>query len=129
MVDTEVCQGLKAAVRNNNPNKAAGSDKIQPMFLHHLDPVSLLMSIINKSWMENKVPKEWRVADIRPMPKGEKDLQKIESYRPMSLTLSAGKTMDQLVIISRRHFDKSMHLLTEHQAGIRHGRSTEDQWL
>ena len=85
MVVPEVCQDfttddVKAALRNINPNKAAGPYKIHPRFLHHLGPVSIyqLTSIFNKLWAEIKVPQEWRVADIRPIPKGGKDLQKME---------------------------------------------------
>ena len=56
VVDPEVCQGfttdeVKLALRNIIPPKAAGPDKIHPMFMHHLGPVSitLLTSIFNKS--------------------------------------------------------------------------------
>ena len=80
VVDAEVCQGftrneIKAALCNVNPTKAAGSDKIYPRLLHHLGPVSIAMltSILNKSWAETKVPQQWRVAVIRPIPKGGKD--------------------------------------------------------
>ena len=54
VVDTEVCQGfttykVKAALSNINPTKAAGPDKIHPLFLHKLGPVSisLLTRIFN----------------------------------------------------------------------------------
>ena len=40
-----------------------------------------------------KVPQEWRVADIRQASKGGKDLQKMESYRPISLTSTVENTM------------------------------------
>ena len=76
MVDPEVCQGftadkVKAALRNINPTKAAGPDKINPRFLFNLGPVSisLLMSIFNKSSTVTKVLQECRVADISLIPK------------------------------------------------------------
>ena len=76
VVDPEVCQGLttdevKADLRNVNPTKAAGPDKIHPRILHHVGPVSIsmLMSVFNKSWAETKVPQEWKVADICPIQK------------------------------------------------------------
>ena len=93
VMDPEVCQGfttddVKAALRDINLNKAAGPDKIHPRFLLHLSPVSIFMqtSIFNKSWAENKVPQEWRVADIRSIPKGGKDQEMMENHRPISLT-------------------------------------------
>ena len=85
------------------------------------------MSIFNKLWAETKVPQEWRVADIRPKLKGGKDLQKMESYRPISLMSTVGKTMERLVTNRLRYFDELMHLLTEYRAGIRNGHNTLDQ--
>ena len=89
VVDPKVCPGfttdeVKAANRNTNLTKAAGSDKIHPSFLHYFRPVSisLLMSIFSISLAETKVSHEWRVADIRPIAKGERDLQKMETYIP-----------------------------------------------
>ena len=100
-------------------------------FLHHLGPISisLLKSIFNKSWAETKVHQEWRVIDIIPIPKGGKDLQKMESYGPISLTLTAGKTMEHLVTNRLQYFAELMQLLTDYQAEFRHGRSTEDKLL
>ena len=93
VVDPEICQGftadeVKAALRNMNPNMAAGPDKIHPRFLHHLGPfsISLLKGIFNKSWTETIVSQECRVANNRPIPNGGKDLQKMESYGPISQT-------------------------------------------
>ena len=106
VVDPEVCQGfttdkVRAALLSIKPTKAAGPDRIHPMFLHHLGPVSisLPMRILKKSWAETKVPQEWRVSDIRPIPKGRMDLPKIEGYRPISLTSTVGRTMVCLVTV------------------------------
>ena len=111
MVDPEVCQGfttykVKAAIRNINPIKAAGPDKIHPRFQHHSDlvSISLLTSILNKSWAETQVPQEWRKADIIPIPKEGKDLQKMESYGTISLTSTEGKTMERLVTNHLQYF-------------------------
>ena len=79
VVNPDVCQGFTTGEAN-----AAGPDKVHPRFLHHMDPVSisLLMSIFNKLWVETKVPQEWRVADIRPIPRGGSDLRKMENLYP-----------------------------------------------
>ena len=53
----------------------------------------------------------------------------MESYRPISLPSTIGKTMQCRVTDRLQYFSKSMHLSTEHQAWFRHGRSTEDQLL
>ena len=104
---------------------------MHPRFLNHHGPVSisLLTSIFTTSRPETKIPQEWRVVDIRPTPKGGKDLRKMESRRPISLTSTAGKTYVLLFTNHLRCFAESMHLLAEYQAGLRHCRSTEDQLL
>ena len=49
---------VKADLCNINPTNAARPDKIHPRFLHHLVsvPIFQLMSILDKSWAETKVP-------------------------------------------------------------------------
>ena len=91
--------------------------------------IPMLTSIVNKSWAKKKVPQEWRVVDIIPMPNVEMNLQKMKSYRPMSLTVTIGKTMEYLVTNRLQYFAESMHLLTEYKAGFTNGRNTEDQLL
>ena len=122
MVTPDVCQGfttdeVKAALRNINLTNAARPDKIHPRFLHHSDPVSiyLLTSILNKSLLETKVPQEWRVADIGPIPKGWKDLQKMESYTErMDGPTEDGELCTYIPHVDcLRYFAESMYLLTE----------------
>ena len=105
VVDPDVCQGhttdeVKAILRNINPTKAAGPDKTHPRFLHHLGPVSIysMTSIFTQQIVGgDQVPQEWSVGDIRPIPKGWKDAQKMESYRPIPLTSTVGKTMECVI--------------------------------
>ena len=122
---------VKAALKSLNPSKAAGPDKIHPRFLHHLGPVAIstLRSIFNLSWSTAKIPQAWRVADIRPIPKAGKDQQRLDSYRPVSLTSTVGKVMERLVTNRLRFLTETNHTLQDSQAGFRFGRSTEDQLL
>ena len=116
MVDPEACQRfttdeVKAALRNINPTKAAGPDKIHPRLLHHLGPVFQLTSIIKNH-------------DQSPT--------RMESSRHQTNTKRReGPTEDGAPAVTNRlqYFAESMYLLTEHQAGFRHGRRTEDQLL
>ena len=63
------------------------------------------------------------------MPKGGKELQKMKSYRPMSLTSTVRRTMERLITNRLRYCAESMHLLKECQAGFGHGRRRVDQLL
>ena len=96
-MDPELCHGF--TTDKVNPTKAAGPDKIHPSFLHHLGliSISLLTSIVYKSWASTKVPHKWGTANIRSIPRVGKDLQKMDGYRPMSLTSIVGKMIEHLV--------------------------------
>ncbi|MES9973890.1 MAG: reverse transcriptase family protein, partial [Candidatus Thiodiazotropha sp.] len=124
-------QEVKSAINGLNPAKSPGPDNIHPRFLHHLGPISLtaLTKMYNISWLQTQIPQEWRVADIRPIPKAGKDANKLDSYRPISLTSTVGKVMERLVTNRLRYITESEKLLSENQAGFRHGRSTEDQLI
>ena len=126
VVDPEICQGFAT-----DKIKAAGSDKMHPRLLHHPGPVSisLLTSIFNKSWAETNIPECCRTTDIRPIQKGGKELQKMKSHRPISLMLTVGIVMEHLVTNRLKYFAELKNLLTEHQAELRHSRSTDDQLL
>ena len=120
-----------AALQRLNPSKSAGPDNIHPRFLHHLGPIAkaTLLRIFNMSWSTTSVPQAWRVADIRPIPKAGKDHERLDSYRPISLTSSVGKVMERLVTNRLRYITETGNMLQDCQAGFRFGRSTEDQLL
>ena len=116
---------VRAALSSLNPSKAAGTDKINPRNLRHLEPkaVLFLQQLLNKSWESTSIPQGWQVADIRPVQKSGKDPQKLDSYRPISLTSTMSKVMELLVTNSNRYEDETRRLLSEN------GCSTEDQLL
>ena len=77
--------------------------------------VSMLISMFNKSWSENKVPEQWRVADIRPTPRGLNDLHKNESYRPITLT-SETKVLEQWRVSGSRPIPKGLNDLHKNES-------------
>ena len=72
---------VKATLRNINPTKAAGPDKIHPRFQHHLEPVSisLLISIVIK------LPKQIVGGDRSP-PRMESSRHQTNTERREGLT-------------------------------------------
>ena len=76
-----------------------------------------------------EIPQAGRVADVRPVLESGKDTQCLDSYRPISLTLTMGKVMERLVTNRLRYFAECHNLLTPFRAGFRTHRSTEDQLL
>ena len=116
MVESEVCQGftadeVKAALRHMNTTKS-GRTRQNPSKVQAQHGRGLRLTAdeyLQKSRAETKFPQEWTVTDIRPTPKGWKGLPKMESYRPISLTSTEGKTMERLVTNRLRYFAESTH--------------------
>ena len=122
---------VRAALSNLNQSKTVGPDKVHLRHLRQLGSkaVSFLRQLFNKSWESTSIKQGWQVANIRPVPKSGKNSQKLNSYRPISLTLTMRKVMELLVTNRIRYEAEACCLLSENQAGFLNGCSTEDQLL
>ena len=109
-------------------DSAAGEDKVKYSMLKHLprNAKRILLNFFNTSWLAGEVPKEWRKANVIPLPKPGKERTKAESYRPVSLTSTLCKTLETMVNIRLQFYLESNRLIDENQSGFRKGRSTTD---
>ena len=81
---------LDAALRGTG-GKAPGKDGILPAFQHLPAAVQVaLLSLLNRSWQEGKIPSGWRTAIITPIAKKGKPSGDPSSYRPVSLLSCVG---------------------------------------
>ena len=108
--------------------KASGPDNIHPMLLRKLSGRgrSALLSLINRSWEEGRLPASWRRADIVPILKKSKPAGQVKSYRPVSLLSCVAKVAESLVARRLEHWAESGNHLPDLQSGFRKGRSTTD---
>jgi ribonuclease HI len=115
-----------SAVHRLANGKAAGPDGILPEFLKHLPRVGMkwLHRIIATSFETGKVPDEWKLSTIVPIPKPGKDLTQAVSYRPVALTSVIAKVAER--VIAERLLHQIGHKLHESQFGFRKTRSTGD---
>ena len=122
---------LVAVLASIKTQSAAGPDGICNRFLKALGPCarSNLLRLLNASWETDCCPQVWRNALIIPLLKAGKPASAIDSYRPISLTSAVVKTMERLVGNRLYHLVEHNGMLSEHQAGFRRQRSTEDQVL
>jgi ribonuclease HI len=74
-------------------------------------------------------PQKWRDATIVPILKEVKPAERIDSYRPISLTSCFGKVMERMVANRLTHLAEGRGMWCDEQAGFRGLRSTEDQVL
>ena len=92
-------QELITALHRINGNKAGGPDQVHPRMLHRLGPEALkyILQMFNESWKNMRTPQNWRLADIRPIHKKDKNPEAVSSYRPISLTSVIGKWLERMV--------------------------------
>ncbi len=120
--------GVAKLLKNLNPNKAIGPDKISPHFLKevHSEIAPIIADLLNSSLESGVVPTDWNHAIVTPVfKKGSKC--KPENYRPISLTCILSKLMEHIFVSNIvKHLDKH-HILYEFQHGFRSKLSCETQ--
>eukprot|EP00660_Eupelagonema_oceanica_P019420 gene19420-biopygen27103 len=86
-----------------------------------------VLLVVNESWRTARVPGAWRMAEIVPILKKNKDPAQPKSYRPVALTSNLAKLAERLVRLRMQHVVEKWGLLNHEQAGFRRGRSAEEQ--
>ena len=102
-------------------NKASGRDAVLVEQLKNLGPNShrWLLTMLNKCFMENKIPTLWRQSNIIAILKHGKDSAIPKSYRPISLLCHPYKLYERM-ILHRRAPTIEPHIIKK-QAGFTPG--------
>lgn len=116
---------LETVIRTLKNGKASGSDKVTTEMIKNLGEVGkrAILEIINKAWLEEKMPREWGVALIVPIHK-KGDPKQCDNYRGITLLNTIVKIYEQ--IINNRLKPILEPQLSQTQSGFRPGRSTQD---
>ncbi|GFW26500.1 probable RNA-directed DNA polymerase from transposon X-element [Trichonephila clavipes] len=119
---------LREAVGYIRCTKSPGPDSFHPEFLKHLgcNTLSVLLTLYNHSWKYG-VPAIWKKAIVVPIPKKNKPLDDLNSYRPISLTSILSKVMERMITSRLDWYLETNNLLTSSQAGFRKCQSTNKQ--
>ena len=97
------------------------------VFRKCMDTISLPLTIILQNSIDlGTVPEFWKQAIVKPIFK-KGDRSSVDNYRPVSLTCSASKIAEKVVIKFLSDYLESNNLISESQAGFRRGRSTTTQ--
>lgn len=83
---------------NLSSNKTTGPDEISGRLLKECsnEIAPSLTALFNKSLALGKVPREWKEANVVPVPK-KGDVHMVSNYRPISLLSLASKLLEQVV--------------------------------
>ena len=122
---------LDSSIRHSRVQSSAGDNRIINRMIQALDATnkSSLLEVINASWLEGHVPKEWLSGTIIPIPKPDKDPSLVPSYRPIVLTCCIAKIAERCVCTRLMFFLESEKKLASTQSGFRVARSTTEPLL
>ena len=123
-------EAVQKKLRELNPYKSPGPDKIAPKLLSELsDALSRPISILfNLSLEHGEVPAEWKHAQVTPIfKKGDKTSP--NNYRPVSLTCILCKVLESFIRDSIQDHMESLNLYSDCQHGFRTARSCTSQLL
>ena len=91
---------VQEAIKQSKNNNSQGPDKLNIRHLKHIGPLGLafLTSIFKTALNKNIIPHTWKLANIVPIPKPNKDTDKGTSYRPISLLSVIAKTLEKSLL-------------------------------
>ena len=85
---------VQEAIKQSKNNNSQGPDKLNIRHLKHIGPL-VLTSMFKTALNKNIIPHTWKLANIVPIPKPNKDTDKGTSYRPISLISVIVKTLEK----------------------------------
>ena len=91
---------VQEAIKQSKNTNSHGPDKLNIRHLKHISPLGLafLTSMLKTALNTNIIPHIWKFANIFPIPKHNKDIDKGTSYRPISLLSVIAKTLEKSLL-------------------------------
>ena len=91
---------VQEAIKQSKNNNSQGPDKLNIRHLKHMCPLGLefLTSMFKTDLNNNKIPHTWKLANIVSIPKPNKGIDKVSSYRHISLLSVIAKTLEKSLL-------------------------------
>ena len=91
---------VQEAIKQSKNNNSQGPDKLNIRHLKHIGPLGLsfLTSMFKTALNKNIIPHTWKLANIVPIPKPNKDTDKGTSCRPISLLSVIARTLEKSLL-------------------------------
>lgn len=111
-----------------NKNTAPGHNKISNKILKLLNNKSIdkITYLLNKTMMNQKYPKNWKIIKIVPILKPNKIQTDIKSYRPIALINTIAKLFNKLIKIRLDDHLETNNILPPLTFGFRKNKSTHE---
>ncbi|GFU64610.1 probable RNA-directed DNA polymerase from transposon X-element [Trichonephila clavipes] len=131
MVDTIHAQIVRIQTRQKifgrEIRNIASSQSHGHEIFHRNFSISELREAVGHISWKYGVPAIWKKAIVVPIPKKNKPLDDLNSYRPISLTSILSKVMERMITSRFDWYLETNNLLTSSQAGFRKCQSTNQQ--
>ena len=88
---------VQEAIKQSKNNNSQGHDKLNIRYLKHIGPLGLT-NMLKAALNKNIIPHTWKLANIVPIPKPNKETDKGTSYRPISLLSVIAKTLEKSLL-------------------------------
>jgi hypothetical protein len=127
---TVTAKGVYKLLRDLDPYKATGPDKIPTRFLKdYAEELSPSLALIfQASLNQGQIPTDWRQANVTPIFK-KGDRSDPANYRPISLTSVCRKVIEHIIHSQVMSHLERHNILSDQQHGFRKRRSTETQLI
>ena len=121
---------VQKLLSQHKTNTATGPDGISGHMLQNTSSgiSTNLTKIFNLSLYHQKVPSNWKISHVNPIPKG-KDIHLCSNYRPISLLSLPSKILERVVHSHISKFLAANKLLSNVQFGFRPRSSTQEALL
>lgn len=122
---------LENEIRSLKENSTPGPDLIHNKMIKNLPQIAKenLLAIFNRLWNNNEFPKQWRVAEIVPIPKPGRPSDQAKNLRPISLTSTLCKLFEKVITKRLNWFLDQQNCIAPEQSGGRKNHSTYDQLI
>ena len=123
-------EDILSALKSLNVNKSTGPDGVHPRILRECaeELAYPLKCLFDRTMKEGKIPKQWKIAEVRPIfKKGKKSSP--GNYRPVSLTSVLCKIFEGFIRQALYKHLIDNKLLSDSQFGFCQGRSCVSQLL
>ena len=122
-----VINELEIVLKSIKP-KAKGPNPIANSILKNLEHNGklFLLNMLNNSFLNNRIPNEWKYAKITMIPKKPNDSHNIKNYRPISLTNTIVKILEKLIKNRLVSYLEQNNIFIKEQSGFRTKKRTID---
>ena len=118
-------------IKNIKNNTSPGEDLIQNIFLKEIpyEYIKKILSVLVNRSINCGIPKSWKSAKIKMIPKKDGMSKDPEKYRPISLTSCLGKLIERLVRARLYSLLEGQNFISKQQSGFRSNKGAGDNLL